>query len=174
MGGALWNCQSSPACLSFITVVRTKEASEHTVEFPGGAFGCSLYTCLLGKYIQVGIHKDGSKYPIFSFLYHSTSVLHTWSLAVQRCRDRMNNSSYVGYGNWNDDRFCAAVKEDSSMYVKHHGRMWRNCEMINLYARSCSIFIQLCTCCHDSYHDSEVVLRRYYRLWAISYTHPFV
>lgn len=32
----------------------------------------------------------------------------------------MNNSSHVGYGHWNDERFCAAVKEDPSLYVKHH------------------------------------------------------
>lgn len=32
--------------------------------------------------------------------------------------DRMNNSSYVGYGSWNDERFSAAVKEGSSLHVR--------------------------------------------------------
>lgn len=31
----------------------------------------------------------------------------------------MNNSSYVGYGHWDDERPGAAVKKDSSLNVKH-------------------------------------------------------
>lgn len=54
-----------------------------------------------------------------SFLYHSTSVLHTGAHTAQRCRDEMNNSSYVGYGHWDDERPGAAVKKDSSLNVKH-------------------------------------------------------
>lgn len=38
---------------------------------------------------------------------------------AQCCRDEMNNSSYVGYGYWDDERPGATVKKDSSLNVKH-------------------------------------------------------